>query len=496
MKSKIYTDQIVGSIVQDGINQAEQLKADRIVEIIQTATEKEAYARTALSEGLQCIENVRDFTSNPESILGNIATKHGEIAEHIEVEIRNGRDILNHIKPSATFEGVGRTAPEDYLIGDSQVQSKFINGATKSLDHVIEHLHKYPGFADGGYYHIPKDQFELLQKVANGENISELSAKAIRKCQEAIVKIEQETGKSFSEVVRPGLSTYQEVQLGEVDKTLDRYEREFHKTNKEEIEGIRKERADKANQANHITDPSWGEALKYSAISAVISGTASANIKIYAKIKDGKKITEFDLNDWEEVGYDFGKASVKGGVSGLSIYGLTKVVGLNAPLASAVVSTSMGLASLYTDYKKGKISKSEYSDAACSLSVEAGIAAIGSALGQTIIPIPILGAIVGSAVAKATLEASKYVMDKEETAFIKQMQDEYNSLISKLNVECKERIAKIDEYFDKLGGLIEAALNPDLNMRLYGSIKLCQYLGVPQKEVIHNISECDDFMMG
>lgn len=209
-----------------------------------------------------------------------------------------------------------------------------------------------------------------------------------------------------------------------------------------------------------------------------------------------KKITEFDLNDWEEVGYDFGKASVKGGVSGLSIYGLTKVVGLNAPLASAVVSTSMGLASLYTDYKKGKISKSEYSDAACSLSVEAGIAAIGSALGQTIIPIPILGAIVGSAVAKATLEASKYVMDKEDTAFIKQMQDEYNSLISKLNVECKERIAKIDEYFDKLGGLIEAALNPDLNMRLYGSIKLCQYLGVPQKEVIHNISECDDFMMG
>lgn len=495
MKSKIYTDQIVGSIVQDGINHAEQLKADRIVEIIQIATEKEAYARTALSEGLQCVENVRDFISNPEAILGNMATKHGEIAEHVEVEIRNGRDILNYINPSATFEGVGRTAPEDYLIGDSQVQSKFINGAAKSLDHVIEHLHKYPGFTDGGYYHIPKDQFEILQKIVDGEKISELSATTIKKCQETILKIEQETGKSFSEVVRPGLSTYKEVQFGEVDNTLDGYEREFHETSREKIEKIREERANKENQTNHITDPSWGEALRYSAISAVISGTASASVKIYAKIKNGKKITEFELSDWKEVGYDFGKALVKGGVSGLSIYGLTKVVGMNAPFASAIVTTSMGLSSLYSDYKKGNISQIEYSDAACSLSVEAGIAAIGSALGQTVIPIPILGAIVGSAVAKATLDITKYVMGKKETAFVKQLQDEYNSLVSQLDNECKDIIAKIDEYFDKLGGLIDATLNPDLNIRLYGSIKLCQYLKVPEKEIFHSVSEFDDFMM-
>ena len=181
MKSQIYTDQVIGGFVQDGINTAEQLQAERMAEILQTAIEKESYARTALSEGLHCVENLRNFVSSPENILGNMQTKHGEIAEHVEVEIRNGRDILNHIKPTATFEGVGRTAPEDYIIDGVQVQAKYIAGAGKSLDHVLEHLQKYPGFTDNGFYNIPKDQYELLEKVYNGENIEGITSSTIKK---------------------------------------------------------------------------------------------------------------------------------------------------------------------------------------------------------------------------------------------------------------------------------------------------------------------------
>ena len=140
MDASLYTDQLSSALIQEGIDRVEWLKNQRLLEIIQEAAEKEVSAREALSTSLQHIENVRDFVSDPRAILGSIQTKHGEIAEHIEVEIRNARDVLNHIKPSATFEGVGRTAPEDYLIGASQVQSKFINGAGKSLDHVLEHL--------------------------------------------------------------------------------------------------------------------------------------------------------------------------------------------------------------------------------------------------------------------------------------------------------------------------------------------------------------------
>lgn len=495
MKKQIYSDQVTGGLIQEGINNAQQLQAERMSEILQKAIEKESYARTALTNSLQCVENVRDFVSNPENILGNMQTKHGEIAEHVEVEIRNGRDILNHIKPTATFEGVGRTAPEDYIIDGVQVQSKYIAGAGKSLDHVLEHIHNYPGFTDNGFYHIPKDQYELLEKVYNGYNIEGISSSTIKKCQEAIKQIEQETSKPFSEVVKPGISTYKEVQIGKIDETIDGYEKEFYETSDKEIKEIREQRRIEENEAQHITDTSWGEALKYSAISAVITGATSAGIKIYTKIKSGKKITNFKLEDWKEVGFDFGKGSAKGAISGLGIYGMTKVVGLSAPFASALVSSTMGLSSIFYDYKKGKITKAEYADAACALSVEAGIAAVGSAIGQALIPIPVLGAIVGSAVAKSALEISKHIMGKREKKFIEELEKQYNDLVAKLNKECREIIAKIDDYYNKLGGLINAALDPNINKALLGSIELCRYLGVKEEEIIHNTSELDEFML-
>lgn len=495
MKSQIYTDQIIGGLVQDGINTAQQLYEDRMLKILLTAIEKESYELTNYSGAIQCIENARDFVSTPKNILGNIHTKHGEIAEHIEVEIRNGRNFLNHIKPYATFEGVGRTAPEDYIIDGIQVQSKYLAGAGKSLNHVLEHLHKYPNFTNNGFYHIPKDQYELLEKVYNGENIEGITSRTIRKCLETIKKIEQETSKPFTEVVRPGLSTYKEVQIGKIDETLDSYENEFQETNKKIIKQIRTDRKQEESDAQHLTEASWGEALKYSAVSAVIVGATSAGLKIYSKIREGKKITEFTLNDWKEVGFDFGKGSVKGAISGISIYGMTKVVGLSAPFAGAIVSSTMGLYSVYHEYRKGNISKSEYADAACALSVEAGITAIASAIGQIVIPVPVFGAIVGSAIAKSSLEISKYIMGKKEEKFIKELEKQYNELVAKLDRECKEIIAQITAYFNKLGGLIDAALNPDINKSLLGSIELCRFVGVEENQIIHNTAELDSFVL-
>lgn len=488
-------DQVVASLVQEGINQKELQQLERLIEIQQVAAERMQYAQTALDESLKCVENVRDFVSDPEHILGSMQTKHGEIAEHIEVEIRNGRDILKFLKPSATFEGVGRTAPEDYIIDGVQVQSKFINGANNSLKEVLGHFRTYPNFTENGYYHIPKDQYEIISKIANGENIEGLHSRTIRACKETIEQIERETGKSFSEVVRPGISTYKEVQLGSVNKTLDGYEQEFKDTNANTVEEIRQDSNSQKAEAQHITDPSWGEALKYSAVAAVISGGVSAGLKIYTKIHCGKKITEFTLADWKEIGYDFTKGGAKGGISGLGIYGLTKLGGFSAPFAGAMVSTAMGIASLAADYRKGKISKLDFSESACALSVEAGLSSIGAAIGQVAIPIPVLGAIIGTATAKASLEISKYILGKKEADLIKQMQQEYDALVKKLNAESLAIIQQMDDYYRRLDGYIDAALSKESAARFYGSIELCRFLNVPENCIIHNLQELDDFML-
>ena len=220
-----------------------------------------------------------------------------------------------------------------------------------------------------------------------------------------------------------------------------------------------------------------------------------AGIKIYSKIHQGKKLTQFSLQDWKDVGYDFTVGGLKGGVSGLSIYWLTKKNIFSAPFAGAVTSTAIGVISLAYQLKKGKISKLQFSESANALSIEAGLSAVGSAIGQAVIPIPFLGAVVGAAVSKAALEITKYVIGKNEKQLIDKMQRDYNDMITQLDAQCKKEIQVMDDYFNQLGNYIDAALSPISTARLYGSIELCHFLKVPENWIIHNIKELDVFML-
>lgn len=493
--SRDISNQATASIVQDGIIRQELLKAETIDNIVENAANQMVEAQHRLTESLECIENVRDFSSNPSGILGSLGTKHGEIAEHVEVEIRNGRNILNGLRPDATFEGVGRTAPEDYIIQGVNVQSKFINGFNNSLKAVIGHLDKYPDFTSNGYYHIPRNQFEIINRIANGETVEGISTHSISKCKELISIIEKQSGKPFSEVVFPGTSTYAEVQLGTIDSTLDGYESEFQSTHKEQVSEIRQERDAAKAAANHITDFSLKEGLKYGAISASITGGVSAAISIYSKIKGGKKISEFTLADWKDIGIDAGKNSLKGGISGIGIYTLSKGCNFSAPFAGAVASAAVGVASLLVDYRKGKLTEQDFSSATNALCVEAGLSAVGAAIGQTIIPIPILGAVIGTAVTKASIEVTRYICNKDEARLIEQMESDYKSAVDSLSKEAQKIIAQMDSYYTRLGGYIEAALSVDSAVRLNGSVELCRFLNVSETDIIHSPEELDDFIL-
>ena len=99
---------------------------------------------------------------------------------------------------------VGRTAPADYSIDGIDVQSKFYNGARNSLDGILNHLEKYPNFASAdGYYHIPKDQYEVIQRLLSGEDVEEFSEKTVRAILAKIEEIESRVGRPFLNIVNP-----------------------------------------------------------------------------------------------------------------------------------------------------------------------------------------------------------------------------------------------------------------------------------------------------
>lgn len=185
-----------------------------------------------LDKALQCVDNVRDFVNNSNHVLGNPTTKHGEYAEQVDINFHNADQIMHNRRADATKDGVGRTAPEDYRVNGVAVQSKYINGTNNSLSHVLEHLEKYKDInfgQDGSYYVIPKDQYEQIKKVLSGDTDG-LRAKSIRAIKEKIREIEEQTGRSFFDVVRSGNVDYAAVQKGKIMETLDKKSDQLNQT--------------------------------------------------------------------------------------------------------------------------------------------------------------------------------------------------------------------------------------------------------------------------
>ena len=130
------------------------------------ATRNEALSATlsardrAFGEASAAIQRVKDFVGSPEHILGSTETKHGEIAEQCHVGFRRAIAFLHGQTPSASFAGVNRTGPVDYIDG-VDIQSKYYNGLRNTLDGVAAHLERYPDFTAGGRrYHIRRISFK------------------------------------------------------------------------------------------------------------------------------------------------------------------------------------------------------------------------------------------------------------------------------------------------------------------------------------------------
>jgi hypothetical protein len=479
MKENVHqTTQIIGGMVaEENLRHAEQLRV---------ALEGQD---SSFAKAIEQIAKVRDFIGNPEHILGNNKTKHGEIAEQVEVGIRNARDFLHRHSPSATFEGVGRTAPEDYLIEGIKVQSKFINGINKNLDRVLEHMDKYEIFSkDGSYYHIPKDYYETIQKIVGGGSVEGISNRTLQNIEQKVREIEEISGKSFDEIVKPGVSKYSEVQQGKVHESLDKHEQELGNENKHIKENIRTE-----------AQPNLGEMAQVAVKGAAIGAGVRLGFKLYEKYKQGKNLFKGDyaVEDWKEIGIDTAKGAVTGGISAAAIYALTNYADLSAPLAGSFVSAGQAIASLIKSLNSGEISFDEFVEMSLLTCTESAMVALASAVGQTIIPVPILGAALGTIAGRIVIDFSKKYFGKETERLKRRMEEYYNQCLNKNDQAYHAALSKIIAEYEKLGDLTKAAFDVEKNteLRLQSSIDLARVYGVTEFNILHNTDELDVFIL-
>lgn len=458
---------------------SDQLMAAAVVSVNQARKASEEAALNAQDQALKLafeqMQKVRDFLGNPAGILGSEKTKHGEIAEQLEVGVRRAKDALNGQDFSATFDGVGRTAPMDYKILGIDVQSKFINGVNKTLDHVLGHMNDYPEFGrDGSFYHIPKDLHEVIQQVRSG-NTGELSEKTVKAVLEKVKEIEKLTGLPYDDVVKPGISTYSEVQQGKAFETVERHENDL----KNENEKLKDQISDD-HKAN-LTD-----GLKAAAGAAAVGGAVSLVGGLISKYrKEGKKPFKGQLTgkDWKALGLDTAKGAAVGGVTGGVVYGLTNWAGMAAPLAGSFVTAVKGLAPLVSAFQAGEISLDTLLDQGTIVCADVAVVGLCTVAGQALIPIPILGGVIGSIAGKIL---GSIVAGKVSAAAV-ELEKRTNDMLNALDASYKRLIEELDSKFDELGNLAKAAFDLDNNKRLLElSVEFAQKNGVPEHQIIKN----------
>lgn len=488
-------DQIIGGLVNEVNIQREDLKIKTIDQINKMLVANINRQNLNFLSAMEEIINVRSFLSDPSKILGSNLTKHGEIAEQVEVGIGNAKELIKGLPKRFSFDGVNRTAPEDFIMDGFKVQSKFINGENNTLSSIIEHLNKYKGIdfgKDGSKYIIPKDYYNTINKIINGENVEGLNSKSIKAIIEKVNIIEKITGMKFNEVVKSSISEYKDVQQGNINKTLDRYEKDIVDENIKIKNNLKKDANNKKNYAIENAKPSAQEALKVASIAAVVEGTAQTAILIYKK---KKKIKDYDATDWEEVGLAFGKGIVQGGIRGASIYALTNYAFMPAPLAASYVSATYGVARLYLSYKKGEISEEEMVEQGEILCFDATLNLLGSAIGQTLIPIPMLGAVIGSISASVLGGIIKEQLNAKEKELIRISKLRYEENIKMLDEELAREIKKLAEKIMLLWGLSKIAFDYELNasLRFAASQKLALAHGVSSNKILKTEKDIDDY---
>ena len=479
MKENVYqTTQIIADVVsQANLHRDQQLQAAL------------GQQESAFAQAIKQVNQVRDFVGSPEHILGNPQTKHGEIAEQVEVGIRNARSLLHQQTPGATFDGVGRTAPTDYRIDNVDVQSKFVNGFGKNLDHVLEHMKQYDSFGrDGSYYHIPKDHYEVIQRISQGQSVKGVSQSTVQKIQAKIQEVEQLSGKPFHEVVKPGISNYGEVQQGKIHETLDKHERSLKDGNKELKQEI---------CLKH--QPNLGEMAQVAVTGSAIGAGLRIAFKLFEKYKQGKNPFKGDFTtaDWQEIGVTAAEGGATGGISGAAIYALTNFANLSAPFAGAVVGAGCAIASLGQRYASGEITADKFLELGQLACAESAIVGIAAAVGQASIPIPVLGAVIGTIAGRMVVDFGKQYLGKEADKLKKRLETDYNQCLAKIDCAYREVIAKIIAEFEQLGDLTKAAFDRTKNtaLRFQASVELAEAHGVPQTKIVQTLDELDAFML-
>ena len=423
---------------------------------------------------------------------GGATGLHGFISEFAETGIRNARDVYQNMQKSVVL--LNDNGPVDILLQGEKVQMKFYANIQEEIKQAANY--------DKMSMIFPKDHVEVIEKIMSGAKEVELNGNTLSEAQINSVKklVEDESnlrGVTYDKWLKPSVLEYKDVQKEEINRTLSREVRKIKKKTVQQKSDIKKEADSDRLNAQKKAQPSFGEASKAAGIGSAIQGGLNLGIFIYRKHKEGKEVWDFDYEDWKECGITTAEGAIKGGISGYAIYGLTNICHLAAPSAGAITSGTFGLANAIIKYRKGEVDSEGFIDLVTLNAIDATGAAIGAAIGQAVIPVPVVGALIGSIAATTALGLGKGALNKREIEVISQYQEKNKAFIDNLDQNYQVILNELLNEYNKLGELQQYSFDYNINveLRFGSSIKLAKSVGVPEHSILKSEQEIEDFFI-
>lgn len=226
--------------------------------------------------------------------------------------------------------------------------------------------------------------------------------------------------------------------------------------------------------------------LQSAAIAAGISMVLSLSAKL---IKEGKCFWDYEADDWKDVLFDIGIGGIAGGVSASVLNIVGSYSASAVPGVSALLMATFGIASLVPDYMDGKLTTDEFIVEAEMICFDTALILLTGVMGQTIIPVPALGAAIGAVAGMIVTAIIQEIWGDELRELLMKINQHINALLERIKYFFVGIWEKLKAIKDLLAYLLDDDFNHSLQCR-YKSHLDSEYRVFERKEIVFERVKC------
>ena len=143
----------------------------------------------------------------------------------------------------------------------------------------------------------------------------------------------------------------------------------------------------------------------------------------------------------------------------------------------------------------GKITQDEFILNSEILCVDVSVSALSSFIGQAVIPIPVVGAVIGNTIGNLIYQTAKDYIKKADRKRIENYLRDIKTMAHDLDNQYRGYVERLNVLLNEYFSILDIAFAVDCRQALQGSIQLAEFVGVKNDEILRTESDIDDFFL-